>query len=336
LEIVESLVAQTLIAGGQPIPYFEFSEANDKALREAPLEYLRQEHTAELSLLNDLDVYIEAKPGFNPVEFLASGIPRERLIAAQEGRSSIYEAFSAGTWREVYVGQSSGIPTESYAEYSNAYFSDMSRNFWAAVSVTPAELNTIASRLTMSLMPGSHIHLNGPKNTDLRFTLSDDPVKITTGTHPEQSPGEEPAKVFLPAGEIAACVDPSSANGSLYIPVYAFRDEFVTGMTLQFENGVVTRFSAESGIESFGEFMDTQDEATRALSLVNIGFNPHSKFSEGSRYRSWEMNGVITAFLGDNTLYQCGHEAGNRLHPHIEGLTMTADGTAVVLDGQVQ
>src|SRR5690606_11381421 len=111
--------------------------------------------------------------------------------------------------------------------------------------------------------------------------------------------------------------------------------EEIVGLTLIFADGIITDISYESGGESFREFLLAADESARALSLVSIGLNPESLILQGSNYRSWEMGGIVTAFLGDNTIYGCGHVADFRLHPHIEGLTLTADGEEVVEDGVV-
>lgn len=46
-----------------------------------------------------------------------------------------------------------------------------------------------------------------------------------------------PALVWLPAGEAYACVDPSSASGTVVIPSMDFRGNVVKNLSLTFENG---------------------------------------------------------------------------------------------------
>jgi len=334
LEIFEALVAQTLLAGGHPIPVVDFLEARFKAMQEAPLEYLLQEQKGELALLEALDVYIDATPSSIPA-LRAAGIPLERRQAELDGRASYFEAAQSGSHREVYVGQFGGVPVHSFAEFIGADFGEMDGVFWKAIAVTSEELGTKGAQIAEIMTAGAEVRLTGPNGTDLTFTLSNEPVHLNTSRASENEPESGPAIAILPAGEFAACVDPSSANGVVVAPVYSFRFQDVYGLTLVFEDGVVTDMSAESGGEPLREFLDTVDEPSRALSLVNIGLNTESRPFSGSSYRSWEMGGFVTVFLGDNTEYQCGHVADFRLHPHIEGLTLTVDGQPVVTAGIV-
>lgn len=332
LEIFEALVAATIIAGGRPIPLIDFPAANRKAMLEAPIEYLSQEHIDELAILEALDVYIEAVPGLTPARSWA-GIPLERRTATQNGQASYYDAVDASSHREVYVGQSGGVPTRDFAEYIGADFEEMDGVFWRAVAVSPEELGVLSNNIANDMKAGAEVHLTGPNGSDLTFRLSDEPVRINTGRVSDSPPTSGPSAAFLPAGEFSACVDPTSANGVVYAPVFTFRlrDEII-GLTLTFEDGKITDMSYESGGESLREFLATVDSPSLALSLVSIGLNPESRIISGSNYRSWEMGGLVTVFFGDNTIYQCGHVADFRLHPHIEGLTLTVDGKSVVTE----
>lgn len=335
LEILEALVAATFIAGGHAIPMIDFPGARIKIAQEASMEFLLQERTADLALLESLDVLIEATPGFTSA-VLSLDIPMERRIAAQDGRGSYYEAVSSSSHREVYIGQSSGVPTRAFAEDIGADFEEMEDIFWRAVVVPPEELRIISAEIASVMTAGAKVHLTGPNGTNLTFTLSDEPVRINTGRVSEKERESGPAEVFLPAGEFAACVDVSSANGVVVAPVYRFRFQDVIGLSLTFENGIVTDMSADSGGEPLREFLDTLDEPSLALSLVNIGLNSESQVIPSSSYRSWEMGGVVTVFMGDNTSFACGHVAEFRLHPQIEGLTLSADSQPVVVEGTVQ
>ena len=335
LEILEALVTATFIAGGHAIPLIDFPKSRIKVAQEASLEFLLQERAADLALLDSLDVLIEATPGFTSA-VLSLDIPMKRRIAAQDGRESYYEAVNASSHRVVYVGQSMGVPTHAFAEDIGADFEVLDNIFWRAVAVSPSELRVANAKLADVMTAGAEIRLKGPNGTDLTFTLSDEPVSVNTGRTSEKSTENGPAEVFLPAGEFAACVEASSANGLLVAPLYRFRFQDVIGLSLTFENGIVTGMSVESGGEPLRKFLDALDVPSRSLSLVNIGFNSESRVIPNSSYRSWEMGGVVTVLMGDNTAFACDHIADFRLHPQIEGLSLTADGQSVVTDGVVQ
>ena len=333
LAIVEELVAATFIAGGHAIPTIDFPDARIKIAQKSPMEYLLQERKADLALLDSLDVIIDATPGFTS-RVMALDIPMERRIAAQDGRASYYEAEASGTHRQIYLGQSSGVPSLAFTEDMQADFNEFEDIFWKSVAVPAEQLQMLGESLAEYMTPGAEIHLTGPNGTDLAFTLSNESLWINTGHIPGTGQGS-PAEFLVPAGEFAACVDTSSANGVLYVPKYGWRFQDIVGMTLTFEDGIITGMSAESGGDLLHEFLETLEEPSRALSLVNIGLNTESKVIPDSRYRSWEMGGVVTVFTGDNTQSGCGHVADFRLHPHVEGLTLTVDGQPVVVEGAI-
>ncbi len=334
LGIMEELVAATFIAGAHAIPTIDFPAARMKIANESSMEFLLQERKADLALLDSLDVIIDATPGFTSA-VLSIDVPMERRIAAMDGRNSYFEAVEASSHRQVYLGQYSGIPSLAFAQDVDADLEAFEEVFWRAVTVTTEELELISDSLADAMTPSTEIHLTGPDGTDLTFTLSDEPLWINIGRIPK-STESGPTEYIVPAGEFAACVDPSSANGVVHVPHYRWRFQDVTDMTLHFQDGVVTEMSAASGGEELQAFLATLDEASRSLSLINIGLNNESKPIPGSSYRSWEMGGVVTVFMGDNTQSGCGHVADFRLHPHIEGLTLTADDKPLVIEGSLE
>ncbi|MEQ8312514.1 MAG: aminopeptidase [Gammaproteobacteria bacterium] len=333
LEIVEELVAATFIAGGHAIPTIDFPEARIKIAQESPMEYLLQERKADLALLEVLDVIIDATPGFTS-RVMSLDIPMERRFAAQDGRATYFEAVADSSHRQIYLGQSSGVPSLAFTQDIGADFEEFTDIFWRAVSVSTEELKSISDGIAEIMLPGTEVHLAGPNGTDLTFTLSNEPAWINTGQIPNKAESG-PTEIILPAGEFASCVDISSANGVVYAPIYRWRFQDVYGLTLTFEDGVVTDMSAENGGEALREFLASLEIPSRALSLVNIGLNAESKVPTGSTYRSWEMGGVVTVFMGDNTQSGCGHTADFRLHPQIEGLTLTVGGQPIVIEGEV-
>ena len=333
LEIVEELVAATFIAGGHAIPTIDFPDARIKIAQESPMDYLLQERKADLALLESLDVIIDATPGFTS-RVMNLDIPMERRIAAQDGRASYYEAVENSSHRQIYLGQSSGVPSLAFTQDMEMDFEEFEDIFWKSVAVPEEELKLIGEGIADYMTPGSRVHLSGPNGTDISFTLSSEPLWLNTGQIP--GTGESgPEEILVPAGEFAACVDPTSANGVIYAPRYGWRFQNIVGLTLTFENGIITDMSAESGGEMLEDFLETLEEPSRALSMINIGLNRESKVIPDSRYRSWEMGGVITVFTGDNTQSGCGHVADFRLHPHIEGLTLTVDDQAIVVEGKI-
>src|SRR5690606_27039293 len=139
-------------------------------------------------------------------------IPLERRTATQDGRASYFDAVRSGTHREIYVGQSSGVPTADYADFIGADFEEMSGIFWRSVAISPDQHGDTGARIAHEMTAGTEVRLSSHNGTDLTFILSDEPVRINTGRASELTTETGPAEVVLPAGELSACVDPASAN----------------------------------------------------------------------------------------------------------------------------
>jgi leucyl aminopeptidase (aminopeptidase T) len=212
----------------------------------------------------------------------------------------------------------------------------MNDMFWRAVDVSPALLATTGKRVAETLKPGAQVHMTSAAGTDLTFKIDRLPARINAGNTSDVVQASGPAQVWLPAGEAYVCVDNGSANGTLVVPQITFRGVPISNLRMKFERGRMTDLSADDKGELLREFLDASTPNSKHLSLVDIGLNPYSQPLPSSDYYSWEMGGMVTVGLGNNSWAGGDNDADGALTVHVAGATVTVDGAKVIAEGRLQ
>ena len=332
-KLLEALQAAVMTAGGHPIIDISFPRAEKRFLAEAPMEYLRQPSKAGLALINAGDVFISAGAVEDPTLF--SDVDEARINASREANQAVAQAITQKRARSVDVGQSGGIPTAAYAKSRGADYGDMRAMFFKALAVPTATISQRGAVVSSKMKPGQQVRLRTTSGTDLTFTLAGNRTRVSTGRAADNDTGKGMASAFLPAGDFYACVDPASANGVLVSPTETFRGKKIRNLRITFPNGAIASMTADEGAEQLQRYFAELDDASKKLSLINLGLNPESRPLKGSDYVSWEMSGVPTVQVGNSQWAGCdnGGEGGHAIHQL--GATLAAGDAEVVKDGNL-
>lgn len=332
-KLLEALQAAVLTAGGHPIVAVNFPRAEKRFLTDAPMEYLRQPSKAGLALINAADVFISASAVEDPELF--ADVDEARLNASREANQAVGEAANAKRARSVDIGQSGGIPTAAYAKSRGADYDAMRAMFFKALAVPASAIGQRGTVVSGKMKAGQQVRLRSASGTDLTFTLAATRSRVSTGKASDNDTGQGLASAYLPAGDFYACVDPASANGVLVAPSDRFRGKPVKNLRMTFRNGAIASMTADEGVEGMQRYFAELDDASKKLSLINIGLNPESRPLKGSDYVSWEMSGVPTVLVGNAKWAGCetGGEGGHAVHQ--PGATLTAGTAEVIKDGNL-
>ncbi|MEM1146547.1 MAG: aminopeptidase [Pseudomonadota bacterium] len=331
LEIADALVEQVWIAGGQPVVILDTPMADRGGLMNAPMEMLSQSPKGQMAIAEMGDVFIDASAISDPGIF--ADVPEERLNLVREASIELSAMFAAKQGRSVDLGQAGGIPTKAYAKSRGADYQTMRANFFEALAVPIEDLTAAGAVVQRKALPGSSMRLTSPLGTDLTFTLADDETRLSAGIAADNDTGEGLSTTFLPAGDFYACVDPSSVNGTLVQSSLSFRGVPVTNISMSYTDGMMTEISAEAGGELVSAYFDELDDASKMLTVINLGLNPASQPIDGSDYLSWEMSGIVTAALGNAIWAGCGSDAEGFFAVHLDGTTLSASDAIIVADG---
>lgn len=333
VDLLAALQVAVFKAGGQPVITLNIPQANKRAVMESPIEHLKRLPTAQLHLTRMADATISAGSVQDPKLF--ADVPEERLAALRQANAPLSQAISTMRTRNVSLGQTGGIPTDAYARSLGADPKEVQEIFWRAVGVPPASLAETAERLAGRLAPGTTVHLSSAAGTDLTFTLAELPARINAGRTADVDAPSGPSSVWLPAGEAYACVEAGSASGTLVVPHLNFRGNDVENLRLTFSAGQLTGLTADAGAETLRQFLDSSSPATKVLSVVDFGVNPESRTPDGSRVYSWEMAGMVTVGLGNNSWAGGTNHADGALTLHLPALTAKVGEETVVRDGKL-
>ncbi|WP_084397905.1 aminopeptidase [Henriciella aquimarina] len=331
LAMLEALVAQAEIAGGDVITTVNLPNAYHKAIMEAPAENLSTPPTGYLALHEAVDVFINATAIDDPGLF--SDVPEERINLVREADKPLAEQFATLRARSVDVGQAGGIPTKAYAESVGADYGAMRSMFFGALQVSPETISARGSAIQDTMESGTAVTVTSPAGTDLSFTLADKPSRVSSGRAADNDVGEGIASAYLPAGDFYACIAPESVSGTLVAPSASFRGTKLKDISMTFAEGEMTAMSAAQGQATLENYFDSLDAPSKKLSVINIGLNPESHMLDGSSYRSWEMAGMTTLVLGNAVWAGCDNLAEGGFSLHLDGTTVTAEDTTVVEAG---
>ena len=68
---------------------------------------------------------------------------------------------------------------------------------------------------------------------------------------------------------------------------------------------------------------------------IDLGLNPRSRTPTGSSYYSWEMGGMVTLGLGNNSWAGGENDSDAALALHVPGTTLSINGKTIVKDGKL-
>jgi len=334
LDLLSSLAVEASKAGGQATIQINLPEANKRVLMETPIEYLKMTPTYPLMQVRAADCIIGTGSIQDPKLF--ADVPEERMAASRQASLPIADAMNRAHYRSVNLGQAGGIPTKAFAESRGANYEEMLAMFWKSLDVDYKQMLSMGQTISKALKANSVVSISNEAGTNLTFQISDIPARTNCGRCAENISASGPASVWLPAGEAYACVDPSSASGTIVVPSTVFRGTSIKNLKLSFENGRITELTADENGDLVLESLEMSTGDKDVLSIVDIGLNPNSQPLDGSDYYSYEMAGVVTIFIGNNAWAGGTVVSDFGLGLHLANSTLIVDGKNITDKGQLQ
>jgi aminopeptidase len=328
LELMAALQVAVTKAGGQPILTISLPEATKRALLETPVEHLGQLPTANLLLARIADASITVTSVADPTLF--ADVPEERLAVARKAVAPLNAALSRIRIRSVSLGQTGGIPTAEYAASVGADATAIGDMFWRAVAVPPAQLASRTRAVASQLTDGTRVRVTSAAGTDLQLTIAAVPARVNAGRAADVATATGGSSAWLPAGEAYACVLPGSATGTVVVPHTQVRGVQLANVRLTVERGRITGVTADDHADLLQAQLAASSPESSELSILDIGVNPESRSPEGSRYYSWEMDGMVSLVFGNNTWAGCDNMADGGVSFHLPGATANIGGKPIL------
>ena len=331
IDLMAALQVAVSKAGGQPLITLNIPEANKRAVMEMPIEHMAQLPTQNLLVAKMTDVFINVGSVQDPDLF--ADVPEERLAAFRQSGLPLTRAFNNMRFRSASLGQTGGIPTAPYAMSVGADPYELQDIFLEATSVAPSELIPTATKIVSLMTPDTEIRITSKAGTDLTLKVDQTPARINAGRTSDVRAPTGPTNVWLPAGEAYGCV--YGASGTLVVPWTSFRGVPVENLKLTFKNGEMTKMSADSNQAMLEEYFAASSSKLKNASLIDFGLNPHSTSPKGTHHYSWEMGGMLTLLLGNNSWAGGDNDSDAALGLHMPGTSVSIGGKYVIKNGEI-
>jgi len=331
IDLMAALQVAVSKAGGQSLISLNIPEANKRVVMETPIEHMAQLPTQNLLVAKMTDVFINVGSVQDPDLF--ADVPEERLAAFRQSGLPLARAFNNMRFRSATLGQTGGIPTTPYAMSVGADPGELQEIFWEATAVAPSELIPTATKIASLMMPDTEIRITSKAGTDLTLKVDQTPARINAGRTSDVRAPTGPTNVWLPAGEAYVCV--YGASGTLVVPWTSFRGVPVENLKLTFKNGEMTKMSADSNQAMLEEYFAASSSTLKIASLIDIGLNRHSRSPKGTHHYSWEMGGMLTLLLGNNSWAGGDNDSDAALGLHMPGTSVSIGGKYVIKNGEI-
>jgi leucyl aminopeptidase (aminopeptidase T) len=195
------------------------------------------------------------------------------------------------------------------------------------------EIVRMAARAANILRDGQEVNVQTRFGTNLNFRLAGrDPI-IGDSVVTEENATKGVVK-FLPSGFVEVAADEDSAHGTVVydamIPVGGSKR--IKGLTLQFNHGKVVKYTVESGIETFEDYMETGQGDIDKFAFFGVGLN--SGLKHGFTQDDKALGGVTIGIGGNEDKGGKNRTSGNRhWWASMTRATVRVDGKIVLKDG---
>jgi aminopeptidase len=256
--MVVTLVERAREAGAHPHVALRNSRVQRALVGDAANEQLDAWSDADLHRMKRMGAYLGLRGSHNVSEM--AGLPdtqlqnyARRYATPVHGDQRVkHTKWCVLRWPTPSMAQLAGRPT---ADFEDFYFDVCTLDY--------AKMADAAGKLVDRMNRTDRVHLQGPGETDLRFSIQDIPAVACTGSH------------NIPDGEVFTAPVRDSVEGVIhYNTPTIYQGKSFANVRLTFEKGRIVDATADQGAEHLPGVFDT-DEGARYVGEFAIGFNPH-------------------------------------------------------------
>lgn len=289
--LIQALYQAALRAGGQAFSYIHLRDEDSLAIEATDNPDLLAAANPMLKLMYETcQVIVRVEASENPRAL--SSYPPERQRARLQAGGAVMgiqmEREGNGTLRRC----TTQFPTQGYAQAAGMSLHQYQQFVFEACKVHLAnpvaawqEVEQRQQRLVDYLVGKKHLHVRG-QNIDLEMSIAGRQFLNASG------------KVNFPDGEIFTGPVEDSVNGwvNLTYPAY-YQSNEVVGVRLVFENGLVTRATADKNEAFLLNTLDT-DPGARRLGEFAVGTNNDIQRFTGSILFDEKIGGTVHMAVG--------------------------------------
>ncbi len=258
LPLVRHIIAEIAAAKGKPIYRLDEESVQAAYVAAADEEILAIDREAQLHVMKNVDCYLGIRGGENPLDM--SVVPSPRMAAYTRNIVSpvhFDQRVKHTRWCVLRY------PSPAFAQAARMATGAFEDFYFRACLLDYAKMSLAMNPLADRMAKASNVHIKGPRDTDLRFSIK--------GIGSVKCDG----RVNIPDGEVFTAPIRDSVNGILhYNAATIYEGKVFDGIRLVFENGKITKATCETGNEADLNAILDRDEGARYIGEFSIAFNP--------------------------------------------------------------
>ncbi|TWT40354.1 Thermophilic metalloprotease (M29) [Phycisphaerae bacterium RAS1] len=336
LELLENIAVEVRKLGAFPLLTIDTERLIKKMYADVPAKHDQQEPKFAMKLAEFIDAQIDVEVG-EAVDPLA-GVAPQRILDTGKAMQAVHDRMLKRGVVSVHLGNNL-YPTKARAALYGVPQETLAKIFWSGVDCDYAALQKTGRSVRDKLAAGKSVKITAPNGTDLTVQIGQRPVYVSDGviSTEDRSEGGPACQAWLPAGEVYLAAAPGTATGTFIADTFFHEGTLIEGLKLEFKNGKLTSFTAAKG--DLGELKKRYEAAPAGrddFAAIDIGVNPNVSIPAGSKMVSWVAAGTITVGFGGNAWAGGENTCPFEVSCHLNGGTLTADGTPVVEKGALK
>lgn len=272
-----------------------------RSLLETPKKLLETLPPHQAAALEQTDVFIFMLGPRNPIDW--NKIPKENqeFINIWYLESNKY----LDMWRKIarersvrMLGIEYCLVTKERAQALGLDYEQWKEVMLAGCVVNQQEIAQKAVQLANIIREGREVNIQTPFGTDLKFKLAGREPIIGDSLVSKEDAAKGIVK-FLPSGFVEVAADEGSANGTVVYDaeILVRGGKETKGLTLQFEHGKVIKYTAQTGIDAFENYIKSSQGDISKFGFFGLGLNRGLKhgFTQDDK-----VLGGVTIGIGGN------------------------------------
>lgn len=255
--VVLAVMRAIYAAGGQVFLQTQKSRWGRELLLQGSKPYWDTRAARDLELMKAMQCYIAIRGSENIFE--SSDVPAAQMQRAMESMKPVLDYRVEHTrwvilrWPTASMAQQAALSTAAFEEL-----------FFKVCTLDYSKMAAGAQALKALMDKTDQVHIQGPGETDLRFSIKNIPSIVCAGKH------------NLPDGEVFTAPVKDSVEGVIaYNTPTLYQGKGFDNIRLRFKNGKIVEATAQNGSKEALDAILDNDPGARYVGEFAIAFNPY-------------------------------------------------------------
>jgi len=285
-----------------------------RSLLEIPKKLLEILPPHEAAALGQTNVFIFMLGPRNPIDWNKIPPEKQELANVWYFDSNKY----LGKWRETAqrcsirtLGIEYCLVTKERAEALGLEYDQWKKVMLAGCLANQKDIAQKATQLASIIEKGNQVHVQTPFGTNLEFKLAGRKPIVSDSIANKEDAAKGVVK-FLPSGCVEVAADESSVDGTVVydIPILVIGAKRIKGLTLEFKQGKVVNYSAQTELNAFESYLKSTQGDMNRFGFFGMGLNPELK--HGFTQDDKVLGGVTIGIGGNEDKGGKNKTSGNR------------------------